>query len=333
MFGPMMYRIPSCWVRRSAPETVSLGSFLSSIGTISILYFSPPISTPPLALYMLAVASAQYLLVSPHDAAGPLITPSTPILRSLRPRRPRAATRPSSRPGRFRATWNDGSTRWSSFRHPLLVWDAWSARKAALAESFGVSRTRIRKVLQQLAHEGVVQLERHRGATVARPSVREAREVFDVRRILETGMVRLLSDRVGPRDQALLRREVEAERDAYARQDRKSAITLSGTFHLKLAKLTGNETLLAMMHELVARTSLIIAVHAPARGPICLCDEHDGLIAAIAGGDADEAARGMEHHLDHIARALSLTGEDAAGVDLKTVLARVAARRRLGDDE
>ena len=178
-----------------------------------------------------------------------------------------------------------------------------------------------------------MQLERHRGATVARPSVREAREVFDVRRILETGMVRLLSDRVGPRDQALLRREVEAERDAYGRQDRKPAITLSGTFHLKLARLTGNETLLAMMHELVARTSLIIAVHAPARGPICLCDEHDGLIAAIAGGDADEAARGMEHHLDHIARALSLTGEDAAGVDLKTVLARVAARRRLGDDE
>src|SRR5262245_2561315 len=47
----------------------------------------------------------------------------------------------------------------------------------ALAESFGVSRTRIRKVLQQLAHEGVVQLERHRGATVARPSVQEARDV------------------------------------------------------------------------------------------------------------------------------------------------------------
>ena len=40
-----------------------------------------------------------------------------------------------------------------------------------LADTFGVSRTRVRKVLQQLAHEGMVQLERHRGATVARPSV------------------------------------------------------------------------------------------------------------------------------------------------------------------
>lgn len=203
----------------------------------------------------------------------------------------------------------------------------------ALAESFGVSRTRIRKVLQQLAHEGVVQLERHRGASVARPSVQEARDVFDVRRILETGMVRLLAGRVGPRDQALLRREVETERDAYERHDRKSAITLSGTFHLKLAKLVGNDTLQTMMRELVARTSLIIAVHAPAGGPICLCDEHDDLIAAIAGGNADEAARVMEHHLDHIARTLSLAEEDATGVDLKAVLARVAARRRLGDNQ
>lgn len=201
----------------------------------------------------------------------------------------------------------------------------------ALAESFGVSRTRIRKVLQQLAHEGVVQLERHRGATVARPSVQEARDVFDVRRILEGGMVRLLAGRLSARDQAMLRREVETEREAYACQDRRSAITLSGTFHLKLAKLTGNETLHAMMRELVARTSLVIAVHAPARGPICLCDEHDGLIGAIAGGDGDAAARAMEHHLDHIARTLALTAQDDADGDLKAVLARVAARRRLGE--
>ena len=200
----------------------------------------------------------------------------------------------------------------------------------ALAESFGVSRTRIRKVLQQLAHEGVVQLERHRGATVARPSVEEARDVFDVRRILEGGMVRLLAGRLGARDQAMLRREVESEREAYARQDRRTAITLSGAFHLKLARLTGNDTLHAMMRELVARTSLIIAVHAPARGPICLCDEHDGLIAAIAGGDGDDAARLMEHHLDHIARTLALAGQDGTGLDLKAVLARVAARRQLG---
>ena len=66
-----------------------------------------------------------------------------------------------------------------------------------LADTFGVSRTRVRKVLQQLAHEGMVQLERHRGATVARPSAKEARDIFDLRRILEAGMMRLLAGNLG----------------------------------------------------------------------------------------------------------------------------------------
>lgn len=197
-----------------------------------------------------------------------------------------------------------------------------------LAETFGVSRTRIRKVLQQLAHEGMVQLERHRGATVARPSVKDARDIFDLRRILETGMMRLLAGRIAGRDLARLRREVADEQDAYARQDRRRAISLSGNFHLELARLTDNATLHAMMRELVARTSLIIALYAPARGPICLCDEHEALIEAVKRGDPDEAAAVMEHHLDHIATTLALVSGDEAPIDLKTVLAQVAHRRR-----
>jgi DNA-binding GntR family transcriptional regulator len=197
-----------------------------------------------------------------------------------------------------------------------------------LAETFGVSRTRIRKILQQLAHEGMLRLERHRGASVARPSVKDAQDIFDVRRILEAGMVRRLAGSLGAREIARLRREVAEEREAYARHDRRRAITLSGRFHLELARLTGNATLHAMLRELVARTSLIIAVHAPARGPICLCDEHDALIEAVRRGDADAAARAMRDHLDHIAAGLALAPDDSAPIDLRTALGRVAQRRR-----
>src|SRR5437867_4139986 len=60
----------------------------------------------------------------------------------------------------------------------------------ALADVFGVSRTRIRKVLHQLAHEGMVSLERNRGASVAKPPTQEARDVFAARRLVETAAVR-----------------------------------------------------------------------------------------------------------------------------------------------
>src|SRR5580704_10389909 len=58
-----------------------------------------------------------------------------------------------------------------------------------LCEIFGLGRTRLRQVLQKLAHERVVTLMRNRGAMVSKPSVREAREVFAARRVLEAGTV------------------------------------------------------------------------------------------------------------------------------------------------
>src|SRR5271168_5667558 len=61
--------------------------------------------------------------------------------------------------------------------------------ESELCEIFGVGRTRLRQVLQRLAHERVVTLMRNRGAMVSKPSVREAREVFAARRVIEAHMV------------------------------------------------------------------------------------------------------------------------------------------------
>ena len=58
-----------------------------------------------------------------------------------------------------------------------------------LATAFGVSRTRIRPVLVRLADEQVVTLTPNRGATVAEPTEREAREVFEVRRMIEPFLI------------------------------------------------------------------------------------------------------------------------------------------------
>src|SRR3954469_18817010 len=60
-----------------------------------------------------------------------------------------------------------------------------------LATAFGVSRTRVRPVLVRLANEQVVTLIPTRGATIAQPSRQEAREVFEVRRLIEPTLVAL----------------------------------------------------------------------------------------------------------------------------------------------
>src|SRR3989344_5104122 len=67
-----------------------------------------------------------------------------------------------------------------------------------LADHFGVSRTLVRQALFQLAQNRLVTLEPARGAFVSTPSVEEARQVFAVRRMLETEMTRAFVQSVTP---------------------------------------------------------------------------------------------------------------------------------------
>jgi DNA-binding GntR family transcriptional regulator len=191
----------------------------------------------------------------------------------------------------------------------------------SLCELFGVSRSRIRKVLYRLGNESVVMLVPNRGAFVARPSVLEAREVFATRRLLEAEVVRGLAHGLAAADASRLARHVEFEREAHARHDRRASIRLSGEFHLLLAELAGNRVIERFLRDLVSRTSLIIAVYeAPGRS-CCSFDEHAALIEAIGGGRAEAAVEGMRAHLCGIESRLMLERPPSGAADLKSILA------------
>jgi DNA-binding GntR family transcriptional regulator len=192
-----------------------------------------------------------------------------------------------------------------------------------LAEIFGVSRTVIRSALLRLAYEGLVDLQPNRGAFVAQPSIKEAREVFAARRTIECGIVAEAIHRIADGDVHELLRAVEAESAARERGDRKTLIALSGDFHLKLAEIGGNKVLAAILRQLVARSSLAIAVYQAPGRPACRCDDHRQIVDAVAAGDAAGAVQLMEAHLRQVENALSLEEEAAGAIDLRTVFAGV----------
>ncbi|RUX44695.1 GntR family transcriptional regulator, partial [Mesorhizobium sp. M7A.F.Ca.CA.002.09.1.1] len=74
-----------------------------------------------------------------------------------------------------------------------------------LAEIFDVSRIVVRQALIRLADDGLGQIERNRGAFVARPSMQEAMEIYDALTLVEQGVAAQLSDRLGPAGWAELR--------------------------------------------------------------------------------------------------------------------------------
>jgi DNA-binding GntR family transcriptional regulator len=191
-----------------------------------------------------------------------------------------------------------------------------------LAQAFGVSRTRIHPVLVRLANERIVTFTPRRGAAVAQPTVEEAREVFEVRRMIEPRLVALFISNASGEALHSLADCIAREEAAHTAGDTARAVRLTGEFHLRIAEGSGHQTLGRVLRELVFRTSLIIMRYgtdpgSPTLGSaICACNEHRRLLDAIRLGDSVEAARFMREHLEQIEAQLRFSQRPSGPPDL-----------------
>jgi DNA-binding GntR family transcriptional regulator len=175
-----------------------------------------------------------------------------------------------------------------------------------IADIFAVSRTLVRQALNQLSRDHLVTLEPARGAHVAQPSVDEARQVFEVRRMLEAALVRELCAAVTPAQIAELRAHCRVERDAVQRTDVSGRTRLLADFHIVLARMLGNEVLAHLLADLLSRCSLIALMYQSAHSAEHSAEEHVAIVDALERRDARAAARLMASHLEHVERNLRL---------------------------
>ena len=174
---------------------------------------------------------------------------------------------------------------------------------------FDVSRTVARAALQMLSFEGLVRTERNRGAFVANPSPDEARQVFASRRLIEPGIAIAAAGRITPEHVVAFKAQLEEEGRFIAERGptaRRSEIKASGDFHLLLASVAGNVILQRFMEELVARSSLVIALYGRSGISSCGHNEHMQILDALENGKAERASALMLHHIDHIEADLDL---------------------------
>ncbi|CUH80517.1 GntR family transcriptional regulator [Tropicibacter naphthalenivorans] len=189
-----------------------------------------------------------------------------------------------------------------------------------IGEIFSVSRTIVRSALQSLAHQQLVDIQRNKGAFVARPSLREAREVFEARELLEPRTARSAAMHATPEDVDLLNLHIREEHDALAAADRGKALRLSGQFHIDIARIADQTTIAAFIEALIARSSLIIALYWRRQAALCESVAHHDLVSAIATGDGDRAEELMRSHLVDLHSALDLRDAPETAGSLRDVL-------------
>ena len=192
-------------------------------------------------------------------------------------------------------------------------------KEDVLSEIYKVGRTRIRVILSKLAADQVVELVTNRGAFVSRPTVKEAREVFRARRLIEGHLVRRATEKPDEKFSRVLYDHLRQEKTARETSDQATLIKRCHDYHQVLADHAESPIMARFLRELIARSSLIVAIYGtPPK--ICEIDEHRTLTEHVLEGRADEAVALMELHLSGIEDRLNLQTRKGVDEDLRRAL-------------
>ncbi len=175
-----------------------------------------------------------------------------------------------------------------------------------IADIFGVSRTVVRQALIQLSRHHLVTLEPARGAFVAEPGVDEARQVYEVRRLLEPALARMICASITAVQLGELRRHLAAEAAALEQRDIPGRTRLLTDFHLLLARQHGNQVLTQMIVDLTSRSALIALMYQSAHSAAESHREHVAIVDALERRDLRAVVRLSTSHLDNVERTVRL---------------------------
>ncbi|MFI6348667.1 GntR family transcriptional regulator [Streptomyces sp. NPDC050560] len=193
--------------------------------------------------------------------------------------------------------------------------------ESELAAGFGVSKTPVREALKTLAGTGLVVVSEYRGVTVRTVDAQMAREVYDVRLLLEPEAVRRTVRAGAPLD---------AARDALARSDAATDTAerslANRDFHRALYTPCGNPLLARTLDELRDQAALVaVAAWAAEASWEREAREHRRILSLAAAGDADGAAAALHDHVaGFVARAYPPGAPAAPPKDTGTPPARAA---------
>lgn len=199
-------------------------------------------------------------------------------------------------------------------------------RENELAKAFHTSRTRVRKILQQLIFEGLVTQVPFKGSFVTALTSEQVQQLFATRRIIELGIINLLTLPLDNTALEPLRRLIEAESQAKLTNHQPLVNKLSGDIHLFLAQLTGNHYLINFLTQLIAQTSLAIAIYGNpnhSNSPhICDSedDAHTKLLTLLAHNDKQAVSNHLLDHLYHIEQQLLVTPNPANDINIGQII-------------
>ncbi|MCC6512226.1 MAG: GntR family transcriptional regulator [Pirellulaceae bacterium] len=170
-----------------------------------------------------------------------------------------------------------------------------------LAEDLGMSKTPVKAALERLELEGYITIAPQQFVRVRELDTADIAEQYEIRTALETYIVRRLAGQLTDAQRERIASNLRLQRELIERENLSERVTADAQFHLLLAEVLGNQSILRMMSELQDRIYRVITRifrRTPERYAECV-QEHERIAQAVLAGDSDRAAELVIDHLQH----------------------------------
>jgi DNA-binding GntR family transcriptional regulator len=180
--------------------------------------------------------------------------------------------------------------------------------EATVAKQLGVSTTPVREAFHRLAKDGLVVLNRYRGATVVSMSREDVDEIFQLREVLEPLAVRLAVPNFTQADVTLMRDLLQRAGHAISQKDLSELSHCNREFHGMFMARNGNERLQSILQNLQDQNRIIAILAWQNRGyQTREHEEHLTIFDAVQRGDAERAADLTYHHVRRFGQSIVST--------------------------
>lgn len=175
----------------------------------------------------------------------------------------------------------------------------------AFAERLGLSRVPVREALKILEGEGQVRYSPHRGYFVTELDISELLEIYRIRELLETEVVRDAAPRLTDEDVARLSAAIEDMAAASEMTDIVALTNANREFHFCLFEPSGMPRFVRMIRQLWDSSDPYRSLYFADPAHRDTVDvEHRGILDAARRRDADALVHLLNKHRDHAIEGL-----------------------------
>jgi DNA-binding GntR family transcriptional regulator len=179
-----------------------------------------------------------------------------------------------------------------------------------LAEELEVSKTPIREALVRLGEEGLTDGEVHRGLWVAEITKEDAKEIYDLREILEGLAAREAVEKINQEQCRKLVSFLKEFEKCYRQKDLRAYSNIDIRFHDFLIEISGNKRLYELVSHLRAQSRLLMStsVNLPGRAKASL-SEHKKIVQVVVNREGKLAEQYAREHIRNVKKAVLQSSE------------------------